>query len=202
MIKRIFTKEQFFKVLESEELKRELEHGKKLSDKVINGGSINISGFCQICEKQTKFLLDSLYSADGYLNFRERLICPICGLNNRQRFLLGHILKITKNYNDCQIYIYEQVTSFYNEMKKIYPKIIGSEYLGVEYNGGSIVKGIRHEDSTCLSFSDNSFDLILSLDVFEHVFDLEKSFKEAFRILKPNGRMIFSIPFKSKEDIT
>jgi len=114
---------------------------------------------------------------------------------------LGHILNRIKK-KDKLIYIYEQVTPFYKELTRIYPNTIGSEYLDSKYKSGTIVDGIRHEDSTCLSFPSNSFDLVLSLDVFEHVFDLEKSFNEAFRILKSPGRLIFSIPFYLKRDKT
>jgi SAM-dependent methyltransferase len=195
MIKKIFTKKQFLRVLKYGKLKRGSKRNKKISDKVINGELVDISGFCRICKAFTKFYLDSLWLHNGIVNFKERMVCPNCGLNNRQRFLLERVLKASKKYTDCQIYIYEQVTPFYNVIKKIYPKITGSEYLGAEYSSGTVVNGIRHEDSTCLSFSDNSFDLVLSLDVFEHIFDLEKGFKEAFRILKPRGKMTFSIPF-------
>jgi SAM-dependent methyltransferase len=125
------------------------------------------------------------------------MVCPNCGLNNRQRFLLGEALKKSKKYKNCKIYIYEQVTVCYQKIKSIYPNTIGSEYFGSEYESGTLVNGILHEDSAELSFPENSFDLILSLDVFEHVFDLEKSFKEAFRVLKPSGQMIFSVPYGS-----
>jgi SAM-dependent methyltransferase len=166
------------------------------------GGIKRLFGFCQICKIPTVFLLDSCYSYNGVVNYRERMICPICGLNNRMRFLLGETLKTAKIYKNCKIYIYEQTTCFYKKLLKFYPNTIGSEYLGPEYKSGTVIDEILHEDSSCLSFSNESFDLILSLDVFEHVFDLEKAFKEAFRILKPKGRIIFSIPFDYENDIT
>lgn len=201
MIKKIFTKEQYIEILKSKKLKRRSKCDKIISDKVING-MVNIHGFCQICKKQTKFYIDSLWLNNDTVNFRERMGCPNCGLNNRQRFLLEWVLKAKKNRNNYQIFIYEQVTPLYNKFKEIYPKTIGSEYLGAEYSSGTVINGIRHEDATCLSFSDDSFDLVLSLDVYEHIFDLEKGLKEAFRILKPMGKMIFSIPFYPADDTT
>ena len=44
------------------------------------------------------------------------------------------------------------------------------------------------------SFSDNSFDVIISLDVLEHVNNLQELFVEFCRIIKPGGRIIVSGP--------
>ena len=55
--------------------------------------------------------------------------------------------------------------------------------------------GIRHEDVTDLSFSDESLDMIVSNDVFEHVPDPIKAFSECSRVLKSGGLMLATIPF-------
>ncbi|HSA06126.1 MAG TPA: class I SAM-dependent methyltransferase [Candidatus Gastranaerophilales bacterium] len=47
----------------------------------------------------------------------------------------------------------------------------------------------------CLPFSDNSADIILCAAVLEHVEDPFKAFKEIYRVLKPGGFFIGSIPF-------
>jgi hypothetical protein len=36
---------------------------------------------------------------------------------------------------------------------------------------------------------------MITLDVFEHIPDYSKAFRESFRILSPNGYLIFTIPF-------
>jgi SAM-dependent methyltransferase len=190
---KIFTKEQFINFYKT--LEDELEIDKILSKLIFKKTKeIYIYGFCQICKKPTYFLVDSLYSNNQIINFRERMVCQICDLNNRQRYLLFEINKNTYDRN-LNIYIYEQVTPFYKTLKNIYPNTIGSEYLGLEYKSGDIKNGILHQTSEYLSFPDNSFDLVISLDVFEHVYNLEKSLMEAFRILKPSGKLFFSIPF-------
>lgn len=49
-----------------------------------------------------------------------------------------------------------------------------------------------------LPFSANQFDAVVGLDVFEHIEDHEEAFAEAFRVLKPGGYLILSVPaFKS-----
>ncbi|MGE4232829.1 MAG: methyltransferase domain-containing protein [Bacteriovoracia bacterium] len=45
-----------------------------------------------------------------------------------------------------------------------------------------------------LPFEDNSFNKIFMLDVLEHVNDEKKSLKEVFRVLKPGGLFILSVP--------
>jgi ubiquinone/menaquinone biosynthesis C-methylase UbiE len=44
-----------------------------------------------------------------------------------------------------------------------------------------------------LPFGDNSFDIIISNLVFHYIKDIPSSAKELFRILKPKGRIVFSV---------
>lgn len=45
-----------------------------------------------------------------------------------------------------------------------------------------------------LPFQNDRFDAILGLDVFEHIEDHHRAFDEAFRVLKPGGFLILSVP--------
>ncbi len=56
---------------------------------------------------------------------------------------------------------------------------------------------IVHGSVEDMPFTDNKFDLILYLDVIEHVGDDKKSLSEAFRVLKPGGTLIVSTPNSS-----
>jgi SAM-dependent methyltransferase len=96
----------------------------------------------------------------------------------------------------------EQVTPIYNWAISKFKEcnLVGSEYLGYEYEGGTTVKGIRHEDVENLSFSDSQLDLIVSNDVFEHVPHPAKAFAECARVLKSGGVMLATIPFHSGMD--
>ena len=78
--------------------------------------------------------------------------------------------------------------------------IVGSEYLGHEYESGSIIKGIRHEDVEDLSFQDNSLDIIVSNDVYEHVPNPQKAFRECARVLRDGGLLLATIPFHVNSD--
>ena len=159
-----------------------------------------LNGYCYVCKEFVNLLVDFNYSyaVDGVLtpNWRERLVCPICHLNNRMRATV-HIFEqeCQPNY-DSQIYITEQTTPIYNWFNNNYNHVYGSEYLGnsISY-GSSNDGGIRNEDITKLSFSDAKFDYILSFDVFEHIPSYKEALKQCFRCLKPNAILFFSVPF-------
>lgn len=57
------------------------------------------------------------------------------------------------------------------------------------------MSGTRHEDLRSSSFADNSLDIILSSDVLEHIPDPYQAHAEIYRVLKPGGVHIFTIPF-------
>lgn len=58
-------------------------------------------------------------------------------------------------------------------------------------------KNVEVKDGTKTLITDlstNSFDLIIALDVLEHVHDLPKTLRELLALLKPNGQLIVSGP--------
>lgn len=154
-------------------------------------------GFSYTAEKEVDFQTDFISSA-GFpdVNWRERVICPVTGLNNRTRASL-HIFDLFSNtYESDSVYIMEQTTQQYKYLKERYPKLIGSEYLGSAVPLGTAdPRGIRNEDATMLTFSNESMASILSFDVFEHIFNYRAAFRECFRVLKPEGTLIFTVPF-------
>lgn len=171
-----------------------------------NNKSWDLIGYCQCCEKEAKFKLDWMYSDGDMPNYRERLICNHCGLNNRQRFIINYIKSMVRNFDNTEnktIYCYEQVTSFYQYIKSLSQNLdfnlIGSEYLGYDKKPGELINGVRHEDALNLSFRDKSIDIIVSNDVYEHVPDIKKAMSEAYRVLKDGGKIIFSVPFYTFE---
>lgn len=57
------------------------------------------------------------------------------------------------------------------------------------------------QDVQNLSFGNDSFDLCTSTEVFEHVADNSLSFKNIHRVLKPHGKLIFTIPLSGNETV-
>jgi SAM-dependent methyltransferase len=132
-------------------------------------------------------------------NWRERLVCGDCGLNNRQRMILYAVRDAVKQFCDRRpdVYLMEQLTAVYQWMHKSVPEAVftGSEYLGPDIAPGKIIKGVRHEDAENLSFANECFDIVVSNDVLEHVVDPNRALKEIFRVLRPGGMLFLTVPF-------
>jgi SAM-dependent methyltransferase len=81
------------------------------------------------------------------------------------------------------------------------PAYVASHY----YPGvapGTIVNGVRCENLEHLSFEDESLDLHLTQDVFEHLFDPAAAFREIARTLRPGGAHVFTTPLVRKNEPT
>jgi SAM-dependent methyltransferase len=177
-----------------------------------------LEGYCRVCDQPSTFLVDRLAS---YLkteagipipNWRERLVCTGCGLNNRQRAIFQLIKESVEQWaphdNDLSLYAMEQITPLYKRLQRDLSDVvcIGSEYLGDDVPSGSFIDGVepgvRHENVESLSFPDDSFDLVTSNDVLEHVNLPERAIAEVYRVLKPGGEFLISVPFCLQADCT
>ncbi|GJM31368.1 MAG: hypothetical protein DHS20C18_03690 [Saprospiraceae bacterium] len=80
----------------------------------------------------------------------------------------------------------DQLTSCdINEEDIAFARELNKEVENIEY---------RVENALKLSFPDNYFDLIISVDVIEHVGDPEKMMDEITRVLKPGGILMITFP--------
>lgn len=59
---------------------------------------------------------------------------------------------------------------------------------------GTEHRGNRCENLEHLTFADNTFDLFVTQDVFEHVFEPARAVAEIMRVLKPGGAHVFTAP--------
>jgi SAM-dependent methyltransferase len=156
----------------------------------------SFKGYSYPAAEVVDFKVDFLYSNGEEPNWRERVVCPLTNLNNRLRASIQFIDFELGIRDFHQIYISEQVTPLYQFLKPKYPELIGSEYLGPNLKSGELDnEGIRHEDMTNLSFSEEELDFYLSFECFEHIPDFNRAFKEAYRVLKEKGKLFFTVPF-------
>ena len=77
-----------------------------------------------------------------------------------------------------------------------------NEYIGADkkqtgYTIGLSAADVFFEDQ--LPFEDNSFDTILCFEVLEHVFTPHETLDDLYRVLKPGGKLMLTIPFFCNE---
>ena len=60
---------------------------------------------------------------------------------------------------------------------------------------GEFRDGMRSEDLEALTFESESFDVVLTQDVLEHVLRPEQALAEIGRVLRPGGLHIFTVPY-------
>jgi len=160
-----------------------------------------LDGISYPAGEKVKFKSDFKYSNGNQVNWREQLVCPVTGLNNRLRAAVHLADSELGLIPGESIYLTEQTTPLFRFFQKRHPKIVDSEYLESKVSQGSIDKsGIRNEDLTRLSFEDKSFDIVLSFECLEHVPNFDKAMKEMARVLKPGGKMMWSVPFRSDRE--
>jgi SAM-dependent methyltransferase len=154
-----------------------------------------VRGISYPANQYVDFKVDYLYSDGKNINWRERLICPITGLNNRLRSSVQILDFELGPYPDSRIYVSEQVTPLFTFLNTRFSNLVGSEYLGTDVPPGEIRNEIRHEDMTGLSFQDESMEYYLSFECFEHIPFYNKAITEVYRILKPGGIFLGTFPF-------
>lgn len=164
-----------------------------------------ISGYCWLCAKRTDFTFKA-GAEHSMPHWREQLSCTGCGLICRTRLGLMLAIGFLKGTGTDRPYITEQVTQAYRQLKHLYPKTIGSEYvadgalryplacISDELPSGA-AESVHHEDVTQLSLASASVDVVLSFEVLEHVPDYRTALREFQRVLRPGGLLVVSVPF-------
>lgn len=151
---------------------------------------------CTVCGLRTRF-------REFTENKRESGRCIRCNSFNRQRqiaYVLRNRLRLPARgsppppLKNLSIYNVEANGAVHKALS-VLPKYMCSEYFGDTHKPGEIINGIRNEDLQRLSFPDQVFDIILSSDVLEHMPDPYTAHHEIFRVLKPGGRHIFTVPY-------
>lgn len=164
-------------------------------------------GYCSACHATTMLRVDRRWGArreDGVWipNWRERMVCPTCRLNGRQRYIAGLLQDAVAERSKPRVYMTEQLTRFFQWAcgALVLDELTGSEYLPDEKSRRLLPPTVRHEDVEDLSFETASFDVVVSNDVLEHVNDPDRAARELARVLRPGGIALITIPLHSDRD--
>jgi SAM-dependent methyltransferase len=128
-------------------------------------------------------------------NWREEL--SYAGLNSRLRAVLALIAEAVAHQQPEAVAIYapEAVTAFAAAASSAWPGYVGSEYLPTPADRARF-PCVQHQDLTALSFPSDTFDVVATNEVLEHVPDLDRALSEIHRVLKPGGWHIGTHPFR------
>lgn len=147
-------------------------------------------GKCPICGHRTLF-----YMSDW--RPREGLRCLVCKSSPRERALMMVIDEICPNYRELYIHESSPDGAVSDKLMSQCRHYSSSQFFTDVTLGTK--KGKFHcEDLRNLTFADNSFDLMVTQDVFEHVINPDNAFREIARTLRSGGQHIFTIPWNPK----
>ncbi len=107
--------------------------------------------------------------------------------------MMGHIFKQFQTTKTKKVYELSSRGAFVKFLKTQKFNLTLSEYFD-DIKFGKYNNGIQCQNVEELTFESDSFDICTSLEVFEHVENDLKGFKEIYRVLKSGGIYIFTVP--------
>ncbi len=195
----------------------------EIPDRSVSGEFVDqqyLVGRCNVCGKATRFF----YKEEA--SWRESLNCEHCRTTSRYRSITRGILcaiavlsgQEAQSLADLpigvtkQLRVYDTQPPFYYG-SCAYPlpdllKATGwievelSQYKPNKPMGKVLSRGITNQNLECLTFADESFDMVITSDVMEHVRLDGHAHREIYRVLKPGGFYIFTVPHSRVWDAT
>lgn len=148
--------------------------------------------YCNVCQQSVTFDLHHPWP-------RDNTICPECRCLVRQRALMYVLECFYPNWKALTIHQSSPSETYFDRRFLQAPNYTYSHYFPTISSGSRNADGILCVDLARIPFSDNSIDIFLTLDVFEHIFELEKSVQEIYRVVKPGGCYIMTVPIENQD---
>ncbi len=149
-------------------------------------------GFCPVCDRNATFVARDPWLRDHYK-------CLRCRSIPRERALMAVIQERFPDWRKAVIHESSPVNRgasrrFAKECQQYIPSQFFSDQAP-----GTMVGKFRCENLEQLTFPDESVDLHVTQDVFEHVMRPNLAFSEIARTLKPGGAHVFTVPLVNKD---
>lgn len=161
-------------------------------------------GRCNACGRKTVFFAYGAFTLTD-MPFRNDLPCLFCKSVARQRAIIASLCSLygmncpdLRRFPDflekrkLEIYNAASQGTLHHFLRR-HSRYTCSEFFP-NVAKGDIVNGVRCEDLQSLTFKDGSFDIVISEDVLEHVRRPSEAFASIFRVLKPGGCHVFTVP--------
>jgi SAM-dependent methyltransferase len=113
---------------------------------------------------------------------------------------IARVLKnMVDNWEEKKIYELSSRGPFFRFLHKRGFNLTYSEYFD-DIPAGVYKGAVQCQDVQELTYGDESFDLCTCTEVFEHVPNDHKGFREIYRVLKPEGLFLFTVPLSGRRD--
>lgn len=161
--------------------------------------SFRAEGKCPLCQKEGGFaaVRDDFLAAEWHNSwFREHLKCVHCDSVPRERALFSVIEMLYPNWRELRIHEGSPLPQGVSlKMMQECPGYRASQY-DPEMGFGKVhpLNWYQSEDLEQQTFADASFDIVVTQDVFEHLFAPDRAIREIARTLKPGGAHILTVP--------
>lgn len=152
---------------------------------------LRIEGRCPICER------DTVFEAHGPW-LRGTLVCKTCpgGSVPRERAVALGLNEARPNWRTLAIHESSPAERGISRKMKSECSQYTPSHFFADAPRGSMVGAFRNEDLEQQSFASATFDIVVTIDVFEHLFDPRTALNEIHRTLRPGGVMISAFPMK------
>ena len=154
---------------------------------------MNVKGICPICTREVQFRSE-------YEWLRDHFLCSCCGSIPRERALIKVLETYYPRYKNMRVH--ESSPGGRGASVKLHKECVSYSashfYDNIKLGSVNPIHGYRCENLECLTFDDNSFDIFITQDVMEHIYNPDKAFQEIARVLNPGGAHIFTVPLINK----
>src|SRR5579862_2545780 len=134
-------------------------------------------GHCPICESATFFVKHGDWLRDEYL-------CVRCRSIPRFRALIYALQICYPGWRDLRIFESSPGGASSEKLARECASYQSAHFFP-DVAPGEFKDGVRCENLEALTFGDSVFDLVVTQDVFEHVFHPDAAFREIARVLAP-----------------
>jgi hypothetical protein len=152
-------------------------------------------GYCIFCGRTTLFLCFDKQK------LRNDMLCPICKSFSRKRHVAKILCQLLKKNSIREIATNSSIEIYNTDIGDSFDKALckNKHFFNSAFFPNLSIGSKLGERSFCqdlqqLTFPDNSFDIVISEDVLEHIRHYEKALKEIWRVLKHGGIHVFTVP--------
>jgi SAM-dependent methyltransferase len=124
--------------------------------------------------------------------------CANCGASAITLSLASALKEERPSFRRERVYELSSRGPLFQFLRRQVKDLTFSEYLD-DVEPGLYGNGVQCQDVRQLTYPDAVFDIVTSTEVFEHVPDDVRGFAQVFRVLRPGGLFVFTVPIEASD---